>query len=120
MMDDLLIRGGHVIDGSGAPGRDADVSVDGGRIVAVAGAPVARPESPAAVEPEPDNDPNKDHYGRLAVDATVPFRRRGVAHPGAPSGSTCATTSADRPSRRGGYPPAESNPMASLSTNSGR
>jgi N-acyl-D-aspartate/D-glutamate deacylase len=34
-MDDLLIRGGHVIDGSGAEGRDADVSLSGGRIVAV-------------------------------------------------------------------------------------
>ncbi|MGH7345445.1 MAG: N-acyl-D-amino-acid deacylase family protein [Candidatus Rokuibacteriota bacterium] len=34
-MDDLLIRGGHVIDGSGAPGLDADVSIAGGHIVAV-------------------------------------------------------------------------------------
>src|SRR5262245_35374798 len=34
-MDDLLIRGGHVIDGSGVPGREADVSVLDGRIVAV-------------------------------------------------------------------------------------
>jgi N-acyl-D-amino-acid deacylase len=32
---DLLIRGGVVIDGSGAPRQPADVAVDGGRIVAV-------------------------------------------------------------------------------------
>src|SRR5437016_12635884 len=34
-MDDLLIRGGHVIDGSGAAGRDADVAIGNGRIVAI-------------------------------------------------------------------------------------
>jgi len=34
-MDDLLIRGGQLIDGTGAPAREADVSVGGGRIVAV-------------------------------------------------------------------------------------
>jgi len=34
-MDDLLIRGGLVIDGSGAAGREADVAVSDGRIVAV-------------------------------------------------------------------------------------
>ena len=34
-MDDLLIRGGRLIDGTGTPERDADVSVSGGRIVAI-------------------------------------------------------------------------------------
>jgi len=34
-MDDLLIRGGHVIDGSGGPGRETDVAVLDGRITAV-------------------------------------------------------------------------------------
>jgi N-acyl-D-aspartate/D-glutamate deacylase len=32
---DLVIRGGFVVDGSGAEGREADVAVDGDRIVAV-------------------------------------------------------------------------------------
>jgi N-acyl-D-aspartate/D-glutamate deacylase len=34
-MHDLVIRGGTVVDGSGAPARRADVSIDGDRIVAV-------------------------------------------------------------------------------------
>ena len=32
---DLVVRGGTVVDGTGAPGRVADVAVDGGRITAV-------------------------------------------------------------------------------------
>jgi N-acyl-D-aspartate/D-glutamate deacylase len=34
-VDDLLIRGGHVLDGSGSPGCDADVAVHAGRVVAI-------------------------------------------------------------------------------------
>ena len=34
-MHDLVIRSGHVVDGSGAPARPADVAVDGDRIVSV-------------------------------------------------------------------------------------
>ncbi|TDH61736.1 D-aminoacylase [Dankookia rubra] len=34
-MDDLVIRGGSVIDGSGAPARRADVSIKDGRIAAI-------------------------------------------------------------------------------------
>src|SRR5712691_11105536 len=35
MSADLIIRGGTVIDGSGAPGRRADVAVTGDRITAI-------------------------------------------------------------------------------------
>jgi N-acyl-D-amino-acid deacylase len=34
-MDDLSIRRGHLIDGTGAPGREADLAIHEGRIVAV-------------------------------------------------------------------------------------
>lgn len=34
-MHDLVIRGGFVVDGSGTPGRDADIAIDDGRIVQV-------------------------------------------------------------------------------------
>lgn len=34
-MDDIVIRGGVVVDGTGAPEREADVAVRGGRIVAI-------------------------------------------------------------------------------------
>ena len=34
-MDDLLIRGGQLIDGTGAPAREADVSISTSRIVAI-------------------------------------------------------------------------------------
>src|SRR5687767_10974214 len=34
-VDDILIRGGYVVDGSGAAGREADVALQGGRISAI-------------------------------------------------------------------------------------
>jgi N-acyl-D-amino-acid deacylase len=34
-MDDLLIRGGHLIDGTGGAGREADVAVQAGRVAAI-------------------------------------------------------------------------------------
>ena len=34
-MEDLSIRGGHVIDGNGTPARRADVAIRNGRITAV-------------------------------------------------------------------------------------
>ena len=34
-MEDLLIRGGQVIDGNGTPSRRADVAIRNGRITAV-------------------------------------------------------------------------------------
>jgi len=35
-MHDLIIRGGTVVDGTGAPARKADIAIDGDRVVAVA------------------------------------------------------------------------------------
>jgi len=34
-MHDVVIRGGHLVDGTGTPPRDGDVAIDGDRIVAV-------------------------------------------------------------------------------------
>jgi N-acyl-D-aspartate/D-glutamate deacylase len=38
---DIVIRGGQVVDGTGAPRRRADVAIDGGRVVAVGTVPDA-------------------------------------------------------------------------------
>ena len=43
-MHDLVVRGGTVVDGTGAPGRTADVAVDGGRVTEVGRAGPGRQE----------------------------------------------------------------------------
>ncbi|WP_131744900.1 amidohydrolase family protein [Frankia sp. Cppng1_Ct_nod] len=40
-MHDIVIRGGQVVDGTGAPRRQADVAIDGGRVVAIGTVPDA-------------------------------------------------------------------------------
>ncbi len=36
-MHDLVIRNGRIVDGSGAPAREGDIAIDGGKIVSVGG-----------------------------------------------------------------------------------
>ncbi|HEY3485700.1 MAG TPA: amidohydrolase family protein [Ilumatobacteraceae bacterium] len=48
-MDDVIIRGGVVVDGTGAPGRRADVAVSGGRVIAI-DADVATPDGASVID----------------------------------------------------------------------
>ena len=53
MAHDLIFRNAHLVDGSGAPGRVADVAVDGGTITAVeAGGSLAGAGAGRVVEAE--------------------------------------------------------------------
>ncbi len=47
---DLLITGGSVIDGSGAPARRADVAIKGDRIVLVSATPIARDQATRVID----------------------------------------------------------------------
>jgi N-acyl-D-amino-acid deacylase len=47
---DLLIRGGDVLDGTGAPAQRADVAIDGGRIVAVSSEPWSAPDARRVID----------------------------------------------------------------------
>ncbi len=53
-MLDLLIKGGTVVDGTGAPSRRADVAVRDGRVVAIAATGEDRIDEPAAKEIDAD------------------------------------------------------------------
>jgi len=53
-MLDLLIKGGTVVDGTGAPARRADVAVRDGQVVAIAAAGEDRIDEPAAKEIDAD------------------------------------------------------------------
>ncbi len=67
-MLDLLIRGGTVIDGTGAPGFSADVAVEGGVI--------------AAVEPLPPDTPARrvmDAAGKLVTPGFIDIHRHADA-----------------------------------------
>ena len=65
MFFDLLIRGGRLIDGSGAPGRLADVGVSGDRVITATGPVVA----PGFVDPHGHSDSSVLIDGALASGA---------------------------------------------------
>ena len=47
---DVLITGGSIIDGTGAPARRADIGIKGDRIIRVSAAPIARSEATRVID----------------------------------------------------------------------
>ena len=73
-MHDVVIRGGTIVDGTGAPAFNGDVAIDGDRIAQVGGK-----AGPAQREVQADGPPGHPRLGRRPY----PLRRPGHLGPGA-------------------------------------
>ena len=71
-MDDILIRGGQVIDGTGAPARVADVAIRAGRIVAIE--PDRADSADRVIDARSDASPAHSNPGIVAAAAFTQWR----------------------------------------------
>ncbi len=99
-MFELVIRGGTVVDGTGAPARMADVAIDGGVITEVGPdlGPGSGRSTPTACSSRPGLVDIHTHYdGQVDLG---PAARALVAGTASPPSSWATAASASRPSGR--------------------